>query len=181
MEALDNRPAGGDSSPAGRPRVPIGEYAFAGVTAAVGVYVLVAAAFIRVPVSSTSLGPKAFPYLVGALLLVAALAVLVGIRRGRLGEAEDGEDVDSSVPTDWLTVGKLLAFFIAHAYLVGLIGWPLAATVLFAGAAWTLGAAKLWRTILIGLALSLAIQFLFGSLLGLSLPAGPLLDWIPFL
>lgn len=162
------------------PRIALGEYLFAALTGAIGIYVLIAANFIRIPLSSNTLGPRSFPYLVGALLLCAAIAVLVGVRRGRLGEAEEGEDVDVTVDTDWVTVGKLIAFFTAHAYLIQFIGWPFAAAVLFAGAAWTLGAKRLRWAILIALALGLTIYFLFGRLLGLSLPAGPLLDWMPF-
>lgn len=162
------------------PHVPVGEYLFAALTAAIGIYVLIAANFIRIPLSSNTLGPRSFPYLVGALLLCAAIAVFVGIRRGRLGEADEGEDVDSTVDTDWVTVGKLIAFFTAHAYLIQFIGWPFAAAVLFAGSAWTLGAKRLRWAFAIALALAFTIYFLFGQLLGLSLPAGPLLDWIPF-
>ncbi|MGV8913666.1 MAG: tripartite tricarboxylate transporter TctB family protein [Rhodoglobus sp.] len=165
--------------PSGR-RIPIGEYLFAALAAGIGIYVLIAANYIRIPISSNTLGPRSFPYLVGALLLCAGIAVFIGVRRGRLGEAEEGEDVDSSVATDWVTVAKLVAFFTAHAYLIEFIGWPFAAALLFAGAAWSLGAQRLRWAIPIALALAFTIYFLFGRLLGLSLPAGPLLDWMPF-
>lgn len=190
MDQHSSRSSGGSTPPderhpiagiAERRPLPIGEYLFSLVCVALGGYVVIAAAFIRVPVSSNTLGPRAFPYLVGAILIVSAVAVLVGVSRGRLGEAEEGEDVDATVPTDWITVGKLVAFFIVHAYLIAIVGWPLAATLLFTGSAWALGARRLWRAALIGLALGFAIHLIFGSLLGLSLPAGPLLDWMPFL
>ncbi|MHA6668652.1 tripartite tricarboxylate transporter TctB family protein [Homoserinimonas sp. A447] len=190
MNPLSSRSSGGILPPderypapatGERPSLPVGEYLFSLVCAALGIYVVVAAGFIRVPVSSNTLGPRAFPYLVGAILIIAAVAVVIGVSRGRLGEAEEGEDVDGTVPTDWVTVGKLVAFFTIHAYLIGIIGWPLAAALLFTGSAWALGARKLWRAALIGLALGFTIHVIFGSLLGLSLPAGPLLDWMPFL
>ncbi|MEX1079461.1 MAG: tripartite tricarboxylate transporter TctB family protein [Homoserinimonas sp.] len=189
MNQLSSRSSGGVVPPDERHPVsatserrtrPIGECLFSGVCIVLGTYIVVAAGSIRVPVSSNTLGPRAFPYLVGAILIVSAVSVLIGVARGRLGQAEGGEDIDASVRTDWVTVGKLLAFFTVHAYLIGVIGWPLAATLLFAGAAWSLGARRPWRAALIGLALSLAIHLIFGSLLGLSLPAGPLLDWMPF-
>jgi putative tricarboxylic transport membrane protein len=43
--------------------------------------------------------------------------------------------------------------------------------VLFTGAALALGARSWWRATLIGLALGVVTQFVFGVLLGLSLPA----------
>ncbi len=51
--------------------------------------------------------------------------------------------------------------------------------MLFAGAAITLGAERWWVALLIGLGLGLVTQLVFGFWLGLSLPAGPLLNWIP--
>jgi putative tricarboxylic transport membrane protein len=51
--------------------------------------------------------------------------------------------------------------------------------VLFGGAAWSLGAKRWWVALLVGLGLGLVTQLVFGGWLGLSLPAGPLLDWIP--
>ncbi|TQO18934.1 putative tricarboxylic transport membrane protein [Rhodoglobus vestalii] len=162
-------------------RAPIGEFIFAGTSALVGIYVIVAANFIRIPISSNTLGPRSFPYLVGFIMIAAAASVLVQVFRGNRGQADEGEDIDTSVPTDWTTVLKLVALFAAHAFLIGVIGWPLAAAVLFFGAAWSLGAKKLHWAALVALALAFAIFFLFGTLLGLSLPAGPLLDWMPFL
>jgi len=50
--------------------------------------------------------------------------------------------------------------------------------VLFGGVAWSLGAKRWWAALLIGLALGLIVYVLFGGLLGLSLPSGPLLTWL---
>ena len=158
----------------------VGEIVFAAGTIAVGLYALVGAAAIRVPGSTNTIGPQAFPYAVGALLTITGLIVIVLAIRGRLGIPDDGEDVDPTVPTDWLTVAKLVAAFGAHAILVPVIGWPLAAGALFAASAISLNARRWWHAAIAGLGLGLLVQFLFGTLLGLSLPPGPLLDWIPF-
>jgi len=162
------------------PRAPIGEVVFAGASAVLGVYTIIGAGFIRVPPGSASvLGPRVFPYAVGVLLLVASVAVIVQIARGHRGVADEGEDVDPDAPTDWLAVAKLVAFFLSQLVLIELAGWPIAVTVLFAGAAWSLGAKRLWVAVLVGLGLGLVTQLVFGAWLGLSLPAGPLLTWIP--
>ena len=171
-------PASGGAPAANRP--PIGELAFAGVCAALGIYAIVGAGFIRVPPGSASvLGPRVFPYAVGMLLVAASVAVIVQVLRGHRGTPDDGEDVDPDAPTDWLTVAKLVACFLSQLFLIEWAGWPLAVTILFGGAAWSLGAKRWWVALLVGLALGLATQLVFGAWLGLSLPAGPLLDWIP--
>jgi len=175
---LDASASGG--APAGRTRAPAGEFAFACFCAAVGAYAIIGAGFIRVPPGSASvLGPRVFPYSVGALLLVASLVVVVQLARGRRGLPEDGEDVDPDAPTDWRTVGLLVLCFATQLVLIEFAGWPFAVTVLFGGAALALGAKRWWAALLIGLGLGLVTQLVFGAWLGLSLPSGPLLDWIP--
>jgi len=158
----------------------IGEILFAAGTIALGIYALVGAATVRIPGSANALGPQAFPYAVGAILTITGGIVITLAIRGRLGVPESGEDVDPNAPTDWIMVAKLVGIFAAHALLIPLIGWPLAAGFLFAAAAWSLGAKRWWQAALTGLALGLVVQLVFGTALGLSLPPGPLLDWVPF-
>ena len=180
---LDAAASGGApaSGPGGRAgRAPMGEYAFAAVCAALGAYAIVGAGFIRVPPGSASvLGPRVFPYAVGVLLVAASVAVIVQIARGRRGVPDDGEDVDPDAPTDWLTVAKLIVVFLSQLLLIEWVGWPVAVAVVFGGAAIALGARRRWTALLIGLGMGLVTQLVFGAWLGLSLPAGPLLDWIP--
>jgi putative tricarboxylic transport membrane protein len=154
------------------------EYAFGGLVAAIGVFTLVDATTIAAR-ADNAVGPRAFPYAVGALLVATGVAAIIATARGKLGQAEEGEDVDGDVRTDWVTVGKLVAVLIAHLVLIDIAGWPVAATVLFFGAAWTLGAVW-WRALPIAVALALIVQVLFASGLGLSLPAG-IFEGVPFL
>jgi putative tricarboxylic transport membrane protein len=163
------------------PRRRWGELVLAAAIAALGGYVLVAAGSITVPGSTNTLGPRAFPYLVGGMLLVAGIALVVLVLSGRAGEEEGGEDVDPTVKTDWLTVVLLVVVLVVHVFTINVIGWPFAAAILFAGAAVVLGARPWWRSALVGLVLGLVVQVIFGGLLGLSLPAGPLLEGVPFL
>ncbi|SDG92989.1 putative tricarboxylic transport membrane protein [Lentzea fradiae] len=155
------------------------EYAFGGLVAAVGVFTLVDASAIAVR-DDNAVGPRAFPYLVGAMLVLTGIATIVATARGKLGRAEESEDVDESVRTDWVTVGKLVAVLVAHLVLIDVAGWPVAAALLFFGAAWALGATW-WRALVVAVVLALVVQVVFASGLGLSLPAGifegvPLLD-----
>lgn len=153
---------------------PPAELGFPVALAGLGLFVLVDARRIVDPASSNTVGPRAFPYAVGALLLVAAGALALSLARGERGTADGGEDVDTAAGTDWLTVGKLSAAFLALVLLVEPLGWPIAATVLFAGTAWALGARPVWRPVLVGAVLGLLTFLLFVRLLGLFMPAGPL-------
>jgi len=157
--------------------VPVGELVFAALMVALGVFALVGVFAIHVPVGG-QVGPTVFPIFVAILLLGSAVAVLVGILRGQRGVPEDGEDVDQSLPTDWLTLVKIAAFLLAHLLLIVPIGWAPAAAILFGGVAWSLGAKRWWVAFGVGIALALVVQIVFGGLLGLSLPWGPALGWL---
>jgi putative tricarboxylic transport membrane protein len=155
-----------------------GEFIFAGLALAMGVFVLVGAWSIRAPGAGSTVGPRLFPYLVGGILIAASAMVIVELVRGRFGQQDEGEDVDLSIGTDWITLAKLAGFVAAHIALIGVIGWPLAAALLFGGVAWSLGAKKWWMALLVGLIVAMVVQVVFGGLLGLSLPLGPLLSWL---
>jgi putative tricarboxylic transport membrane protein len=176
MTSLAKPEPGRDTASGLRPS-RVGELVFAGVAMALGIFALVGSFGIRVP-ESNRVGPTVFPVMVSVILLVSAGAVLVGVLRGRLGPPEESEDVDMARSTDWLTIAKLVALVVAHLLLIPLIGWAFAAAILFGGAAWSLGAKRWWVALLVGLGLGLAIQIVFGELLGLSLPLGPALGWI---
>jgi len=158
-----------------------GELVFGLGVAGLGVLALVGARSIVVPISTGALGPRVLPYLVGGAMVLAGLAVVVDLLRGRSGGAEQGEDIDLETRTDWLTVGKLVGLIGVHVVLITPLGWPVAAAVLFTGAAWTFGARPRLRAALIGVGLAFVLQLAFAGGLGVSLPPGPLLEGVPFL
>lgn len=155
---------------------PVGEIVFAVAVIALGAYALVDARTINVPLTAGAMGPRMMPYLVGGLLVVSGLGVLLNLLRGGHGQAEQGEDVDPRADTDWTTVALLVAIVVAHILLIRPVGWPAAATVLFGGTAVTLGARPVWRAVVLGLVVALVIQVAMAGGLGVSLPAGPLLE-----
>ncbi|MCU1511929.1 MAG: hypothetical protein JWM01_1986 [Arthrobacter sp.] len=159
---------------------PIGEILFALVFVSVGAAGLLTAGSIPIPPSETGIGPRAFPYIVCGLLVIVGTGIVVQVLRGKVGQAEEGEDLDVTAKTDWVALAKLVGFVILHIFLIEPAGWPVAAAVLFSGAAWSLEAKPLWRAILISVVLALVLQYLFGGLLGISLPPGPLLEGVPF-
>ena len=161
--------------------LPVGEIVFPVAVVALAVFALVRAGSITVPISAGAMGPRVLPYLVGSAMLLAAVAVVVGVLRGHGGAAEQGEDVDPHAHTDWPTVLKLILLVGLHIVLITPVGWPIAAAVLFTGAAWTFGAKPRLRAAVIGTALAFVLQIAFAGGLGVSLPPGPLLEGVPFL
>jgi putative tricarboxylic transport membrane protein len=174
-------PTGAPGGAVTRPRPPVGELVFAGGVAALAVYVIVGAGSIVTPVSAGAVGPRVLPYLVGGAMLLAALASIAGILRGHTAAAEEGEDIDPNANTDWRTVGLLAGLVVLHIFLIVPVGWPIAAAVLFTGAAWVLGATSKVRAAVIGTLLAFGLQIAFAGGLGVSLPPGPFLEGVAIL
>lgn len=181
--AAAGRAGAAGGSPHGGPsrRVAVGELVFAGGVAGLGIFALARAHTINEPLTAGSVGPRLFPYVVGAALLLSGLTVGIGVLRGRLGQSEESEDIAAGAGTDWVTVGALVVLLALHIFLIVPLGWPVAAAVLFTGCAWVLGARPRWRAAVVGALLALVLQALFAGGLGVSLPAGPLLEGVPFL
>lgn len=153
----------------------IGELIFAAGVLALGVVAFVGALSIRTP-AGAAVGPRVFPFMVSAILVAAGLALIVGVLRGHLGAREEGEDIDSDARADWFTIAKLVGLVVGVILLLEVLGWWLVAALLFGGAAWTLGAKRWWIALLVGLALGVGTQLLFGEALGLFLPRGMAFD-----
>jgi putative tricarboxylic transport membrane protein len=116
--------------------------------------------------------PYAFPYVVGTVLLLLGIALAVATARGNRPEAEDGEDIDLSTPSDWRTVGLLVVVFVANIVLIDWLGWAITGAILFAGSAWVLGSRHHIRDIAVGVALSVGTWYGFYVGLGIPIPAG---------
>jgi putative tricarboxylic transport membrane protein len=153
-------------------RVAVPEVVVSLVVVALGVFTVVDAHRIDVPLSSNVVGPRVFPYAVGLVLVAAGLAVLVGALRGRRAEPEAGEDVDTDAPTDWPTLAKVVIGFALHVLLVDTLGWALAGALLFAVVSWALGGNPV-KAVAAGLVLGFVVQAVFVTGLGVTLPAGP--------
>ena len=141
----------------------------------VGVVVLVDALRLNAPTTdSDRVGPQAFPITVAVLLLVCAVLLAVQVLRGGHGQAEEGEDVDLSAPTEWRVVLPLLGVFVANVLLIDVLGWVVSGTMLFFGCAWSLGSRHYVRDLAISLAMALVTFYGFYLGLGIHLPAGVL-------
>lgn len=145
---------------------------------AVGGLVLWDASQLQVPYSQADpVGPKAVPYIVAALLLGCAVWLAVDVLRGGHGEAEGGEDIDLSHPSEWRVVVPLVVAFLANILLIDVLGWVISGTILFCGSVWALGSRHYVRDFFVSVTLSLATFYGFYAGLGIFLPAG-LLDGV---
>lgn len=154
------------------------QYVVVAVLAFIGVFLVYTAltlpdAFAKVD----PLGPGFFPMVIGVSALVLGAVLAIAIPRGSKGEADAGEDIDPDMPSDWRTVGLLVALFVALILLVNPLGWVITSALFFAGAATVLGSRHYVRNVAIGTVLALASFYAFYSGLGIPLPAG-ILDGI---
>jgi len=157
------------SGTAARTAVP--ELLVAAGVIALGLFTIVDAHGITIPLSSNVVGPRVFPYAVGVALIVAGAGVVLSVVRGEPAHPEAGEDVDVDAPTDWTTLAKVIAGLALHIAVVDRLGWALAGAVLFTVVAWALGA-QLVRAAAVGVVLGFTLQIMFVSGLGVTLPAG---------
>lgn len=147
-----------------------------GLLLVIGLYLILDAGRITVPGSANTVGPRFFPYLVGAATVVVAVLLGIGILRGDEGPEDGGEDIDPNARTSWRAVGIIAVAFLAHALLINVVGWPLAVTAMFGVVAWSLGARGIVRPLLAGAITSVVIWLVFVKALGVLLPGGILLE-----
>ncbi|APF40388.1 tripartite tricarboxylate transporter TctB family protein [Neomicrococcus aestuarii] len=139
----------------------------------VGAVVLWNGATMTAPFSHTDpVGPRAFPFIIGGLLVVVAVLLAIDVWRGGHGEAEDGEDVDLASGTDWKTLLPLVGAFVLNILLIDTLGWVISGSILFFSSVWALGGRSYIRMAIISIVLALVSFYGFYLGLGIKLPAG---------
>ena len=162
----------GRSAEAAAPR-DLPQLGLAALLAVTGGYTLYDASTLEVGFADP-VGPRLFPYVVGAVMLALAALLALATLRGDRPEEEGGEDVDLTHPADWGTVLKLIAVLVFTIATINLLGWAIDGAILFAGSAWALGSRTLLKDLLIGIALSVSSWYAFYVGLGIPLSAGVL-------
>ncbi|MET0821683.1 MAG: tripartite tricarboxylate transporter TctB family protein [Aeromicrobium sp.] len=152
--------------------VDTAQYGLAAFLAVVGAYIVYDATTLSDGFADQPVQPYAFPYVIGGVLLVLAAMLAIATARGDVPEAADGEDVDLTQPSDWVTVVKLVVVFLANILLIDWLGWAITGAILFVGTAHVLGSRTLIRDVAVGVALSVGTWYGFYSGLGLAIPAG---------
>jgi len=153
-----------------------GQFGLAALLAAAGAYTVYDASTLQVGFGDP-VGPRAFPYLIGSVMMLLAALLVVATVRGDRPEAEGGEDVDLTLTPDWLTVLKLVGVLVFTIATVDFLGWAVSGAVLFAGSAWALGSRTLIRDAVIGIVLAVGSWYAFYVGLGIPLTPG-ILDGI---
>jgi putative tricarboxylic transport membrane protein len=152
------------------------QYGLAAFLALVGLYTIIDARGLNVGFGDP-IGPRVFPYVIGAAMVLLAVLLAIATARGDVPQAEEGEDVDLTTPPDWLTVAKLVGILLLNILLVNLLGWAVTGGLLFAGCAWALGSRTLLRDVLVGVVMAVGSWYFFYSGLGVPLAPG-ILDGI---
>lgn len=111
------------------------------------------------------IGPATVPHLVALGLALLAVWTVFEAWRGDFPEREEIE----TVPVVWIVAGLA-----GQMLLLRPAGFSVATGVLFALTAFGFGRRQLWVSLPVGIALSFLVWIVFGRVLQLSLPAGPL-------
>ncbi|RJL26618.1 tripartite tricarboxylate transporter TctB family protein [Bailinhaonella thermotolerans] len=148
------------------------ELGLAALVLGLGIFVLAGTADVRAAGATFGLGPRFFPILVGSAMIVVGVFYVIDVLRGGRGDPEESEDVDSSARADWKTVLMVAVVFVGFALLLDLLGWIIAAALLFFGIAYALGARGLARLGAVSIALSVLTYLVFVKGLGVTLPGG---------
>ncbi len=153
----------------------LGELLLAIAVALFGVAVVWQTTLIRITPVSSRVGPRVIPYIVGGGLIILGLWLAVEAVTGRATRpTADSEDADPTLPTDWPTVGMLVASLVVYLLLIERAGFVVASALLFFGATFAMGSRRVIRDLAIGVALSLVVYLVFTRALDLRLPAGVL-------
>jgi len=123
-------------------------------------------------VNAGVMGPQVVPTLIAISLGLCSIALTVSVLRGGHAEAEDGEDIDLTLPAHWPTVFGLGGVIAAYALTLDFLGFVVASALLFFGSALLLGAKRYVWTLVIGVLLSVGVFYGFILGLGIPLPAG---------
>ena len=121
---------------------------------------------MQVPPSYARVGPQIFPYIIAIGLAITGAHIAWKSYRGGDGVIDEVE------PTDWKSVGIIVAGLIAHMNLLKPLGFVPAGLILFMSVAFAFGSRRYGRDAIVGFLLVLFAYLGFTYGLGLQLPPG---------
>jgi putative tricarboxylic transport membrane protein len=145
----------------------LGEALLAAFILLLGIFVAVETAMLRGGPGYAAIGPKLFPWLVAAGLLLVGIALLREASTGAVAQPA-GFELDLPPPLI-VTVGLVLQMVLMKP-----AGFVIATAVLFAAVAYALGSRRVLLNLVVGLVLCAVTYVAFTRGLGLVLPAGAL-------
>ncbi|AZD28936.1 tripartite tricarboxylate transporter TctB family protein [Pseudomonas chlororaphis] len=163
---------------AGRSRVVLSQLAIGLGLIAISLVLVIGALRFPPEMGFVILGAHVYPCAVGAFLGAVGLLLSYQACTGGFRElGASGDDSAQAQPGGRLGAAWVTAGLVAIAVLINLIGFVLAAGLLFACSARGFGSRRPLRDLAIGIALTLPIYWLFNAGLGVALP--PLVNaWI---
>lgn len=163
---------------AGRSRVVLSQLAIGLGLIAISLVLVIGALRFPPEMGFVILGAHVYPCAVGAFLGAVGLLLSYQACTGGFRELDaSSDDSAQAQPGGRLGVAWVTAGLVAIAVLINLIGFVLAAGLLFACSARGFGSRRPLRDLAIGIALTLPIYWLFNAGLGVALP--PLVNaWI---
>ena len=141
------------------------------LVAALGIFVLFSSTWISVA-GVHRLSPRTFPYTVGVLLFACGFALAFKSWTLR----EEGPSIAWPDAVGVRTITVTLGFVAGYIALINLLGLPLATFLYLILSIWYLNRSKWVIAVVIGLITGLVSYYVFIRLLGLSFPAGFLLE-----
>jgi putative tricarboxylic transport membrane protein len=147
----------------------LGEAVLGGVVLALGLFIAIETSQMEVAPTQAAVGPRMFPFLVAAGLLIVGAALLREAFFGHIAH-EGGFELD------WLAVGLVSAGLVLQMLVLDWIGWILSAAVLFMLTARAFMSRRLVLDLALGLGLGVLTFVAFGYGLDLSLPVGELVE-----
>ncbi|MDR6953971.1 putative tricarboxylic transport membrane protein [Ancylobacter sp. 3268] len=146
-------------------------------TAVFAVGYIRATAALPMPQLVDPVGPRAFPYLLGAGLLVCAVGLLAeGLVLFREEPAVTGAGFDMADPR-YRIAAAVMGWTLAYYAGFGPLGYILSTTLFLAGLIYVFDGRRLWTTLTVSPGFAVASYFLFNNLLDVFLPAGSLFGW----
>lgn len=137
------------------------------IVAATGVVVLRESFQLHNAVGFSPIRPSLFEQIVGVTLLLAAVLLVFEAVRGR------GVRLHASSPR-WIPLGLSLVVLAGFAVSLNVLGFPLAAALMFPLIARLSGSRRPIRDVIVGFLLGLTVYVVIGILLGVDMPGGPL-------
>jgi len=116
-------------------------------------------------ISQDPIGPKGYPYVIGAALVGLSVWTMIEAWRGDFPAREA-----QNLPPIWWILGGL----VGQLLLLNAAGFSIATGVLFAATAYAFGQRRILMTLPIGIVFAFVVWIAFAKGLGLGLPAGPL-------
>ncbi len=151
----------------------------AGILAVVlGIAYLIGAFMVPVYEAGDQIGPRAFPFLVAAIVIVSG-GILVA-KDLRAPERVPFTWGFSSDPVLWLRILAIMVLGIAYGLALDTLGYLIATFLFMVGVCSLINARKHGQNLLIAAIFSLVTFVVFAVVLNLSLPRGLLGDVLPF-